>query len=100
MASLTKYTSHTSSTPSSSGLDLMDGSHNGAERGVQQRCVTLPEACPLSPTLFGIFLNGLHEHMGAVAPESGLLLASGRRVPFLCYADAVVLLLLPRAYST
>ena len=50
------------------------------------------QGCPLSPTLCGIFFDGLHEHMSAVAAEPGLLLRAGRWVPFLCYADDVVLL--------
>ena len=50
------------------------------------------QGCPLSPTLFGLFFDGLHEHLSVLAPAPGLLLGSGRRVPFLCYADDVVLL--------
>ena len=50
------------------------------------------QGCPLSPTLFGIFFDGLHQHIDATAPSSGLIMSSGRRVPFLCYADGVVLL--------
>ena len=50
------------------------------------------QGCPLSPILFGLFFDGLHEHLSGLAPAAGLLLRSGRQVPFLCYADDVVLL--------
>ena len=42
--------------------------------------------------LFGTFFDGLHQHLGTTAPACGLMLGSGRSVPFLCYADDVVLL--------
>ena len=58
--------------------------------GVQRMGVR--QGCALSPMLFGIFFDGLHRHMGSTAPASGLMLSPGRRVPFLCYADDVVLL--------
>ena len=60
------------------------------EPKVQQMGVR--QGCPLSPTLFGIFFDGLHDHFRTVCPSGGLQLGSGRRVPFLCYADDVVLL--------
>ena len=53
--------------------------------GVRQRC-------PLSPTLFGLFLDGLHEHMHSCAPAAGVQLRSGKWVSSLVYADDVVLL--------
>ena len=60
--------------------------HPGTQRmGVRQ-------GCPLSPTLFGVFSDGLYQHLCNSAPAVGLLLGSGRRVPLLCYADDVVLL--------
>ena len=50
------------------------------------------QGCPLSPTLFGLFFDGLHDHVRAALPTAGLQLHSGRCVPFLCYADDVVLM--------
>ena len=50
------------------------------------------QGCPLSPTLFGLFFHSFHEHLNGLAPAAGLLLRSGRHVPFLCYADGVVVL--------
>ena len=50
------------------------------------------QGCPLSPTLFGLFFDGLHEHLIGFAPAAGLLLRSGRHVPFLCHADDVIFL--------
>ena len=50
------------------------------------------QGCPLSPTLFGIFFDGLHNHLDSVAPQTGVQLGSGKWVPSLIYADDVVLL--------
>ncbi len=50
------------------------------------------QGCPLSPTLFGIFFDGLHDYLLAWAPAVGVQLRSGRVVSSLVYADDVVLL--------
>ena len=50
------------------------------------------QGCPLSPTLFGLFFDGLHEHMHSCAPAAGVQLRSGKWVSSLVYADDVVLL--------
>ena len=50
------------------------------------------QGCPLSPTLFGIFFDGLHDHLQQHAPTAGLQLGSGRWLSSLVYADDVVLL--------
>ena len=50
------------------------------------------QGCPLSPTLFGIFFDGLHDRLQAHAPSSGVQLRSGRWVSSLAYADDVALL--------
>ena len=50
------------------------------------------QGCPLSPTLFGIFFDGLHDHLHACAPSCGVQLKSGRWVSSLVYADDVALL--------
>ena len=47
---------------------------------------------PLSPTLFGIFFDGLHAHLDHTAPHAGVQLGSGRWVSSLVYADDVVLM--------
>ena len=57
---------------------------------VQQNGVR--QGCPLSPTLFGIFFDGLHGHLDRSLPHAGLQLGSGRWVSALVYADDVVLL--------
>ncbi len=36
------------------------------------------QGCPLSPTLFGIFFDGLHDHLMQHGPSAGLQLDSGR----------------------
>ena len=60
------------------------------EPRIQQMVVR--QGCPLSPTLFGLFLNGLHDHLHSCASASGIQLRSGRWVASLVYADDVVLL--------
>ena len=50
------------------------------------------QGCPLSPTLFGIFFDGLHDHLHSCAPMAGMQLGSGRWLSSLVYADDVVLL--------
>ena len=50
------------------------------------------QGCPLSPTLFGIFFDGLHDHLQSCAPMSGMQLGSGRWLSSLVYADDIVLL--------
>ena len=50
------------------------------------------QGCPLSPTSFGIFFNGLHDHLHSQALHDGVQLDSGRWVSSLTYADDVVLL--------
>ena len=48
--------------------------------------------CPLSPTLFGLFFDGLHDRLHSCASASGIQLRSGKWVSSLVYADDVVLL--------
>ena len=50
------------------------------------------QGCPLSPTLFGMFFDGLHDHLHSCASASGIQLRSGKWVSSLVYADDVVLL--------
>ena len=50
------------------------------------------QGCPLRPTLFGIFFDGLHGHLDCCLAHAGLQLGSGRWVSALVYADDVVLL--------
>ncbi|RYE04530.1 MAG: reverse transcriptase family protein [Rickettsiaceae bacterium] len=70
-------------------LSMKVGGTAGPPR-VQQNGVR--QGCPLSPTLFGIFFDGLHGHLDGAAPQVGIQLDSGRWVSSLVYADDVVLL--------
>ena len=56
-----------------------------SETGVKQ-------GCPLSPTLFGLFCDGLHRYLAHRCPTLGPALTSGEHVPDLEYADDVTLL--------
>lgn len=50
------------------------------------------QGCPLSPTLFGLFVDGLHHYLREKCPEDGPELGDGTRVPDLGYADDFVLM--------
>ena len=74
----------------SSGTLSMKVGGTAGQPSVQQNGVR--QGCPLSPTLFGIFFDGLHDHLHQHAPRAGLQLDSGRWVSSLVYADDVALL--------
>ena len=74
----------------SSGTLTMKVTGTAGQPRVQQMGVR--QGCPLSPTLFGLFFDGLHDHLHACAPAAGIRLRSGRWVSSLVYADDVVLL--------
>jgi len=52
----------------------------------------IKQGCPFSPTLFGLFLDGLHRYIAVHCPHIGPALSDGTRVSNLQYADDVTLL--------
>ena len=52
----------------------------------------VPQGCPLSPTLFGLFLDGIHRYLVCHCPIVGPSLRDGTRMADLGYADDVALL--------
>ena len=52
--------------------------------------IGLRQGCPLSATLFGIFIDGLHHHLQSTCPSAGVQLRS-LRLTDLVYADDVCL---------
>ena len=50
------------------------------------------QGCPRSPTLFGLFFDGLHDHLHSSASTAGIQLRCGKWVSSLVYAEDVVLL--------
>ena len=60
--------------------------------GAPNSAMGVRHGCPLSPMLFGLLFDGLHDHLHLCAPTSGIQLRSGKWVSSLVYADDVVLL--------
>ena len=50
------------------------------------------QGCPVSPTLFGLFLDDLHRYLHNICPNNGPCLQCGMLVPILMYADDITLL--------
>lgn len=58
------------------------------------RCLLgVKQGCPLSPTLFGLYIDGLEQHLlQTVGIDAPTLSALGQLVPLLLYADDLILM--------
>jgi len=50
------------------------------------------QGCPLSPNLFGLYMDALYGHLLHTVPRVGPRLSTGQYVPVLMYADDIVLM--------
>ena len=66
-------------------IDGRTGTREPSISGVKQ-------GCPLSPTLFGLFVDGLFHYLRTCCPTDGVLLPDGDHLCQLGYADDFVLL--------
>ena len=57
----------------------------------QSPSIGLRQGCPLSATLFGIFIDGLHHHLQTTAPAAGVQIRH-LRLTDLVYADDICLM--------
>lgn len=52
----------------------------------------LKQGCPLSPTLFGLFIDGLSHHLASTCPAAGFEVSPGTKLSHLMYADDITLI--------
>ena len=64
---------------------------NGVTGGNQTPSMGLRQGCPLSATLFGLFIDGLHQYLGTAVPTAGIQILQ-MRLRELVYADDICLL--------
>ena len=64
---------------------------NGSTGDSQAPSMGLRQGCPLSVTLFGLFIDGLHHYLEAAAPTVGIQVLQ-MRLRELVYADDMCLL--------
>ena len=51
--------------------------------------IGVKQGCPLSPTLFGLFADGLHRYLQLCCPDDGFAFADGTLVPDLGHAETL-----------
>ena len=74
-----------------SGLAI---SINGRSGKTVQSHTGVKQGCPLSPTLFGLYIDGMHRFLMSSGPIDVPILSTGVRVTDLAYADDVILMAL------
>ena len=66
--------------------------HINGRRGNIFRSITgVKQGCPMSPTLFGLYMDGLHRYLMSIAVPGVPMLSSGAAIPNLDYADDTAL---------
>ena len=65
---------------------------NGRSGKTVQSHTGVKQGCPLSPTLFGLYIDGMHRFLMSSGPIDVPVLSSGVQVPDLAYADDVTLM--------
>jgi Reverse transcriptase (RNA-dependent DNA polymerase) len=75
------------------GVDMHIKTANGTLDPVRAS-VGVKQGCPLSPTLFGLYIDGLQHHVASTCPLAGPVLdsAPGVRLSLLIYADDTAIL--------
>ena len=67
---------------------------NGRSGKTVQSYTGVKQGCPLSPTLFGLYIDGMHRFLMSCGPIDVPVLSTGVQVTDLAYADDVTLMAL------
>ena len=65
---------------------------NGNSGRIVQSHTGVKQGCLLSPTLFGLYVDGMHRYLMSSGPVDRPVRSTGVQVPDLAYADAVTLM--------
>ena len=65
---------------------------NGKRGKVFQSITGVKQGCPMSPTLFGLYMDGLHRYIMSISMVDMPVLSSGVGIPNPAYADEIALM--------